>query len=510
MSDTQPAAEKASNNPTEVVAQTEASAQTSGEKPAVAEAATDSKVTEAPAEQKSEEKNGDSAEVAKTESSAQSVEKNGDSKRSDRRDDRNNHNRNDKNDRYSRNDRGNKRNGSYNDRHQNKKRNTEFENLPETDDPVEIRSQVEFYFSVANLHQDRHMFLEIKGAENRPVSLKHITSFKRMRRFQPYTAIVAALRDSEDLVVIEDGDFAGAGKEGVQRKEPLSVPKHDNDDVEKPTTEDLYYRMVRASKNQLDNCVYVKGFGDEKAAGQIALEQFFKPYGSVMVRKRRSEDNEWKNSVFVEFDTQDSAQQFLALDPKPTYNGNELLIKSKRQYSEDKCREKGIKPEWEREAGDGNGHRNNYRERDGRGGGRGRGNGRGRGRGGNDRGRGRDNRHSDRHDNRNRRDRSNSRDSRDNKDWNSRRDKFQKSGYNDKRDRNDKSDQSQNDKPRSGKMDDKDNSIHHSKSVIRDADGVPIIKDTREEPSKSSSKRKADDDVEATTKKTKIEIKVDA
>src|SRR4051812_17768062 len=90
--------------------------------------------------------------------------------------------------------------------------------------------QVEFYFSSANLSQDRHMFLEMKGAENRPVPIKHIASFKRMHRFQPYSAIVAALRDSNDLIVIDDGKFSGAGNEGVKRKEPLTVPTRDDDD----------------------------------------------------------------------------------------------------------------------------------------------------------------------------------------------------------------------------------------------------------------------------------------
>ena len=63
------------------------------------------------------------------------------------------------------------------------------------------------------------MFKELDGPNNRPVSIKHIADFKRMRRFQPYSAIVNALRESKDLVVVDDGDYSGPGKEAVKRKE---------------------------------------------------------------------------------------------------------------------------------------------------------------------------------------------------------------------------------------------------------------------------------------------------
>jgi lupus La protein len=347
-------------------------------------------------------------------------------------------------------------------------------------------TKVEFYFSVHNLSTDRHLFLEIEGANNRPVPVKHITSFKRMRRFQPYSAVVAALRDSESLILLDEGEYSGAGKEAIQRKEPLPVPTREGDEEKKPSLEELYDRMFRASQNKLDASVYVKGFGNLEEAGQIALEDFFKPYGAVMVRRRRDEDDNWKGSVFVEFDTEDSQQQFLALDPKPKFNGNELTIMGKKEYSEMKCKEKGIVPAWRQEPGAGEGNRSNWRDNRG---GRGRGAGRGRGRGGDRGGRGRDRRDGDR-----RRDRSGSPD---NKDWNGRRDKFQKSRDYNGRDKRDNK-----------KTEDKDDS---AKSVIRDADGVPIIQDTSKEPTKATTKRKAEDDDSAEKpKKSKIEFREDA
>ena len=91
-----------------------------------------------------------------------------------------------------------------------------------------------------------------------------------MRRFKPYSAVVEALRESEDLVVVDDGDHSGTGNEAVKRKEPLVVPTRPGDDEKKPSVEELFERMMRASINKLENCVYVKGFVDDgEDVGQI-------------------------------------------------------------------------------------------------------------------------------------------------------------------------------------------------------------------------------------------------
>ncbi|KAF1968115.1 hypothetical protein BU23DRAFT_515231 [Bimuria novae-zelandiae CBS 107.79] len=433
MADTNAVAEAPAQNPAEVTKNDESAEVKSVAKTGtVAEAPT----TEAPEDSKTGDKeatNG-TAEVTKTEeSSADKSEKN------DRYNDRQNGRK------FDHNRGGNRFRGN------GRKRNDEFENLPETDDPNEIRQQVEFYFSIANLETDRHLFMELEGPRNAPVSIKHISQFKRMRRFTPYSAIVNALRESEDLVVVDDGEFAGTGKEAVKRKEPLVVPKRDGDAEYPPTLEELFNRIYKKSLNKLENCIYVKGFaaaGEE--VGQIPLEQFFRPYGAVMVRKRREEDGTWKGSVFVEFDSEDSAKQFLALEPKPKYNDNELTIMSKKDYSEMKCKEKGITPEWlkseEERAASGRGR--------GRGGYRGDRGGRGRGRGGRGRdGRGRGGRFNDRDDRRDRggRKRSRSRERRDrdgsadNRDWKKRREDFQKGDRDSKKRSRDDNDAAEHD-----------------------------------------------------------------
>ena len=304
------------------------------------------------------------------------------------------------------------------------------------------------------------MFFESEGPFNKPVGIKHLCTFKRMRRFQPYSAVVNALRESKSLEVVDSGEYQGLGKEAVKRKEAIVVNKAQGEEMKNHSIADLFH-MYRKQPHEDSwyNSIYAKGFGEEEKADQIALEKFFKPYGSVEVRKRKDADGKWKDSVFVEFETLDAQKEFLNLDPKPKFNGNELLIKSKMQYHEEKCKEKGIDPYPEpksREGRDGGNHRGRGGFGRGRGGGRGRG--RGRGRGG----------HGHRDDRRNR-DRSGSPGSDDSRDWSGRRDKFQKS------------------------RDFKDH-----KKGDRDSD-------------RRSSKRKADDsDREDSPKRNKVEIKEDA
>ncbi|KAK3307063.1 uncharacterized protein B0T15DRAFT_529086 [Chaetomium strumarium] len=227
---------------------------------------------------------------------------------------------------------------------------------PVTDDPVKIRAQVEFYFSDSNLPTDKFMWDSTGGVENKPMSLKTICSFKRMRQFQPYSAVVAALRESTFL------ELSGEeGQEVVRRKE-------------------AYVSSSEAQKARLNASVYAKGFGEEEPSTQFDIEAFFANYGHVNnVRLRRTNEDLFKGSVFVEFATAEEAEAFVKLDPKPTFKGKELLIMKKKDYLDEKNRqikEGLIEPNSTR--------RTTFFEGKERGAGRG---GRGRGRGRDDKGR---------------------------------------------------------------------------------------------------------------------------
>ena len=142
-----------------------------------------------------------------------------------------------------------------------------------------------------------------------------------MRRFKPHSAIVAALKESKVLNVVENDSC-------VQRKEAL--PENFKD---KSMNE-----VVQVHEDEaMGRSIFAKGFGEEKTSTQFDIEAYFAGHGPTnSVRLRRTYDRKFKGSVFVEFDSEETQQKFLALDPKPKWRGSELLIKSKKLYCEEK------------------------------------------------------------------------------------------------------------------------------------------------------------------------------
>ncbi|KAL2824876.1 hypothetical protein BDW59DRAFT_80250 [Aspergillus cavernicola] len=269
------------------------------------------------------------------------------------------------------------------DRGRRRANNSKFDpsSQKETDDPVEIRKQVEFYFSDSNLPMDKFLFSQVGGNKNNAVSLELLHSFKRMRRFQPFSAIVEALKTSETLD-LTDNDT------NVRRKVPLP----------ESVTETHDFNIIKVFEDKaMSRSIYAKGFGEEQPTTQLDIESFFAPYGPInAIRLRRTSDKHFKGSVFVEFDSEEKQKAFLELDPKPQWKDRALDIKSKKEYCDEKLRdiEAGrIRPGGNR----------------GRGGGRG-----GRGRGG------RGGRGGNRRDN--------------NRDWRERRDDDQRRGFRNDRD----------------------------------------------------------------------------
>ncbi|KAI1335580.1 hypothetical protein F5Y15DRAFT_419668 [Xylariaceae sp. FL0016] len=191
----------------------------------------------------------------------------------------------------------------------------------DSDDPVAIRKQVEFYMSNCNLLDDKFMREKVGGKENKAVPLKLISSFKRMRHFKPYSAVVAAVKDS-DCLIVEGAD----GEETIQRKEPMV----------------FYTRQERDERS-----IYVKGFGPGFNHLQPAIEAFFAQFGNFdAVRLRRAgkdSDNLFKGSVFVEWPDKESAQKFYDLDPEPTWKDHPLHILWKTHYDEEHAKEEAEK-----------------------------------------------------------------------------------------------------------------------------------------------------------------------
>ncbi|CCG83011.1 Lupus La protein [Taphrina deformans PYCC 5710] len=236
--------------------------------------------------------------------------------------------------------------------------------LPKSDDAAEIRKQVEFYFSDSNLTTDKFLYTMISENEGW-ADLRSVANFKRMRRFQPYTAVVEAMRTSTELDVDESG-------EKIRRKTEL-----------KPFT---------ATNGPVARSVYVKNLPEETKTMQVDLEKYFEQYGKVkVVRLRRTDEGLFKGSVFVEFSTLEEKDSFLqkgTAEEKLKYDDAELEVMSKKAYLDMKEQQYGGKFPQNNSKRSFNAFAKDNQKSKGTGGNRdrngGRGRGRGRGRGGRD------------------------------------------------------------------------------------------------------------------------------
>ncbi|ORX90690.1 La-domain-containing protein [Basidiobolus meristosporus CBS 931.73] len=183
-----------------------------------------------------------------------------------------------------------------------------------------ILKQVEFYFSDSNLPKDK--FLSgLANSNDGWVSIATIASFKRMRQFTDKDLIVEALRESPELLEVnEEGAM-------VRRTKPLS-------------------NLAEDSKR----FVYVKGFPEEYPELQEELEKFFEEHGKVLsVRMRRARPgNNFKGSVFVEFATSEEADELVAKSLK--FKDADLIVMRRDAYHAMKEKEHGSKKDKSKKA----------------------------------------------------------------------------------------------------------------------------------------------------------------
>jgi len=78
-------------------------------------------------------------------------------------------------------------------------------------------SQVEYYFSDENLRHDDYLLKCMRDNDQQAVSLSRIISFNRMKQWKPKSRIVAALKQSSKLDLIENNKL-------VKRKVPFIHP----------------------------------------------------------------------------------------------------------------------------------------------------------------------------------------------------------------------------------------------------------------------------------------------
>jgi len=178
--------------------------------------------------------------------------------------------------------------------------------LPESDDAAEILKQVEFYLGDTNLRSDKFMRQEMKK-DGGWVKIQVIADFKRMRRFQPFSAVVEALRTSPTLLEVNE--------EGTEVRRKIPVPD-----------------FAKAS-DALLRTVYFQGFGKETKTLQIELEAFFSSMGQInQTRLQRRSGFEFTGAVAVEFANKEDKDKVVSSTDQLEWGTLPLNIISKKEY----------------------------------------------------------------------------------------------------------------------------------------------------------------------------------
>ncbi|KAI9270337.1 hypothetical protein BDA99DRAFT_501505 [Phascolomyces articulosus] len=187
------------------------------------------------------------------------------------------------------------------------------------DVPAKIRKQVDFYFSDSNFPFDKFLYFLSKKNSEGWIPLETVAGFKKMKMItEDQEQVVSALRSGDsDLVELnEAGDH-------IRRTKPL------------------------VEQNFVSRSIYAKGFplvdeGAEKPIDalielQDKIEEFFQEHGKVLavrLRKTDARPSVFKGSVYIEFDNISTAEEVAAKSLQ--YEGKDLLLKTKRQYLDEK------------------------------------------------------------------------------------------------------------------------------------------------------------------------------
>lgn len=172
----------------------------------------------------------------------------------------------------------------------------EEEFLPPDDELIDkIVKQVEFYFSDANILKDAFLLKHVRRNKQGYVSIKLITSFKKMKSLtKDYRVVAYSLRKSDLLEVNEEG-------KKVRRKEPL--PDYD---------ETTPSRSVVAINLPMENPSVTNIAELFSKCGEVALIRILKPGKPVPqdVKKHSSKHPEIGTTIcaVVEFEKHDAAK----------------------------------------------------------------------------------------------------------------------------------------------------------------------------------------------------------
>ncbi|XP_054471174.1 lupus La protein [Anoplopoma fimbria] len=186
--------------------------------------------------------------------------------------------------------------------------------------PIELKvaRQIEYYFGDHNLPRDKFLKEQLQ-LDDGWVPLETMLKFNRLKTLTTETSvIVEALQKSKTglLEVSED-------KTKVRRIPSKPLPEVNDD-----------YKDALKHKS-----VYMKGFPLETSLDEI--QEWLNTKGNIEnIQMRRTLQRQFKGSVFICFDTEESSKQFLERTDIKSFKDNEMLVLSREDYHVKKAEER--------------------------------------------------------------------------------------------------------------------------------------------------------------------------
>ncbi|XP_019945492.1 lupus La protein [Paralichthys olivaceus] len=183
---------------------------------------------------------------------------------------------------------------------------------------MKVARQVEYYFGDHNLPRDKFLKEQLQQDDGW-VPLETMLKFNRLSSLtSDSSVIVAALQKSKTglLEISED-------KTKIRRCTDKPVPELNDD-------------FKDAVKHK---SVYMKGFPLETSLDEI--QDWLNGKGTIEnIQMRKNMQKQFKGSVFICLDTEESSKQFLERSDIKSFKGNEMLVLSREDYHAKKAEER--------------------------------------------------------------------------------------------------------------------------------------------------------------------------
>lgn len=183
---------------------------------------------------------------------------------------------------------------------------------------VKVARQVEYYFGDHNLPRDRFLKEQLQ-LDDGWVALETMLKFNRLKSLTTDSSVVIAALQKSKTGLLE------ISEDMTKIRRSLNKPLPELNDEYKDT---LKHKSV-----------YIKGFPLETTLDEIL--EWLNGKGPVEnIQMRRNLQRRFKGSVFICFDTEESAKQFLERSDIKSFKDNEMLVLSREAYHAKKAEER--------------------------------------------------------------------------------------------------------------------------------------------------------------------------